>query len=590
MPKPRIRMLVPLWGSAYFTRWFGLPAASLLSEGNIPYLKEYSDFELVFLTKRDDMSFLQGHSIFRRLQEQVDMSIITIDEFFPTKASVTYGVPLTLAYGKGVQDLGEAGIGAFVILMNADFVLSEGSLRMLLDRIQQGFHIVTAPSIRVVDHLARPKLQSLISKRSLHKGISAREMMTIANQNLHQTVLARVLNRPELIEAWYYHLIYWRINPTCLAARYFLLMPLCFQFRRQFQAITSPIDYGFLQQVCPGGNYCVLRDSDDFLMVELQEQDSEASLLRVAPKFASTEEAIESKKSDVIANAGVWATVEHRRAVEHTLLFHSEDLPATIDEQVSEFDQHMARMLNEMPPPVPTSRHFHWLAALRDYRSRMSVDRTPYPDLLLHDLNRAYVPILDQPVAEQDLPKEGPSFPGEQNDVAVECLREAVVILTIDCLMPEIAILAQSIHTLAIPLDEIHSTDMEMQFVLPTLNTLSAGIKLGMYITFGTIAHLSKLSSVISNIIGFGGEVLIFVRGKEKYFSLARLEYSWILSRLQYSFPSGLYRAQIELFRAATRNSSKSFEFPLFTDLTDFGHAPRDDLLIGFSIRLSAPE
>src|SRR4029078_4166817 len=98
-------------------------------------LKQYSDFELVFLTKRDDISFLQGHSTFRRLQEQIDTSILTIDEFFPTKASVTYGAPLTLAYGKGVQDLGQAGIGTFVILMNADFVISEGSLRMLLNRI-----------------------------------------------------------------------------------------------------------------------------------------------------------------------------------------------------------------------------------------------------------------------------------------------------------------------------------------------------------------------------------------------------------------------------------------------------------------------
>jgi hypothetical protein len=583
-------MLVPLWGSAYFTRWFELPAASLLSEGNIPYLKEYSDFELVFLTRRDDMSFLQGHSIFRSLQEQIDTSILTIDEFFPTKASVTYGVPLTLAFAKGVRDLGEAGIGTFVILMNADFVLSDGSLRALLDRIQQGFQIIAAPSIRVVDHLARPQLQSLLNKSPEHKGFLAREMMRIVNENLHQTVLARVINRPELIEAWYYHLIYWRINPTCLAARYFLLMPLCFQLRRQVQAMTSPIDYGFLKQVCPGGNYCVLRDSDDFLMVELQEQDSEASLLRVAPKFASTEEVIESKKSDVIANAGVWATAEHRRAVDYTLLFHSEDLPATIDQQVSEFDQHMADILNQMPPPVPSSRHFHWLAALRDYRSRMSVDRTPYPDLLLHDLNRAYVPILDQPAAEQNLPKEGLSSPVEQNDVAVECLREAVVILTIDDLMPEIGILTQSIHTFAIPSNEIQSTDTEMQFVLPTLNNLTAGIKLGMYITLDIVPHLSKLWSVISNIIGFGGEVLIFVRGREKHFSLSWLEHSWILSRLQYNFPSRLCRAQIELFRAATRNSSKSSGFPLFIDLNDFDHAPRDDLLIGFSIRLSAPE
>src|SRR5262249_29942584 len=151
----------------------------------------------------------------------------------------------------------------------------------------------------------------LLNKRPRQRGLLAREAMKIVNENLHHTVLSRVINRPELVEAWYYHLIYWHIDPSCLAARYFLLMPLCFQLRRQIQTVTSPIDYGFLKLVCPGGNYSVIRDSDDFLMVELQEQDSEAALSRPAQKFASREKAIESKISDIVANAGVWATAEH---------------------------------------------------------------------------------------------------------------------------------------------------------------------------------------------------------------------------------------------------------------------------------------
>jgi hypothetical protein len=586
--KPRIRMLLPLWGLAYFNKWFDVPAASLFSDGNIPYLQEHSNFELIFLTKLDDIQFLQRHPDFQRLQQQITARTLTIDEFFPTKANVPYGVPLTLAYAKGVQDLGEGGIGTFVILMNADFVLSDGSLRTLLDRIQQGFHIVTAPSIRVVDHLARPQLKSLINKRPRQKGIFAREAMKIVNENLHQTVLTRVINRPELIEAWWYHQVYWRIDPSCLAARYFLLMPLCFQLRRQIQTVTCPIDYGFFELVCPGGRYSVLRDSDDFLMVELQEQDSEAELLRPAQKFASREKAIESKISDIVANAGVWATAEHRRAVTHTLLFHSEDLPATIEEQLSEFDQHMARMLNDMPPPLPVSRHFHWLAALHDYRLRMFRDGVMQcPDLVLHDLNRAYRPLLRQsPVEENRAPS---SLTNDENDAAVSYLREASIILTIDSLMSEIATLTRSTQVFTIRSDEIYSDDKEIQFVLPTWGDLSAGMKLGVYIVCDAIPHLSKLSFIFSKVLDSGGDIVIFVRGTEaeKYFSLSWPENCWWLSRLQYLFPSTLYRAEIELLPAATWNPPESPLSQLLSDLHGMGHeGPR----LGFVIRLSVPE
>jgi len=583
--KPHIRMLLPLWGSAYFNKWFDVPAGALFSNGNIPYLKEHSNFELIFLTKLDDLPFLQRHPDFQRLQEQITARTLTIDEFFPPKANVPYGVPLTLAYAKGVQDLGDAGIGTFVILMNADFVLSDGSLRTLLDRIQQGFHIVTAPSIRVVDHLARPQLKSLLNKGSRQKGIFARETMKIVNENLHQTVLTRVINRPELVEAWWYHQVYWRIDPSCLAARYFLLMPLCFQLRHQIQKMTSPVDYGFLELVCPGGHYSVLQDSDDFLMVELQEQDSETALLRPAQKFASREKAIESKISDIVANAGGWATAEHRRAVTHTLLFHSEDLPATIEEQLSEFDQHMARMLNDMPPPFPVSRHFHWLAALRDYRSRMFRDGGMLPDLLLHDLNRIYVPILGQsPVAEKQAPS---SLTNNENDAAISYLREASLILTIDSLRSEIATLTRSAQVLTIPSDEIYSDDRDMQFVLPTWGDLTASMTLGVYIVSDTIPHLLKLGFLFSKVIDCGGDVIIFVRGTERYFSLSWSENSWWLSRLQYLFPSTLYRAEIELLPVATWNPPESPLSQLLSDLDRAGHeGPR----VGFVIRLSAPE
>jgi hypothetical protein len=207
------------------------------------------------------------------------------------------------------------------------------------------------------------------------------------------------------------------------------------------------------------------------------------------------------------------------------------------------------------------------------------------PDLLLHDLNRTYVPVLGQsPVEENQAPS---SLTNDENDAAVSYLREASVILTIDSLMSEIATLTRSAQVLTMRSDEIYSDDKDMQFVLPTWGDLSAGITLGVYIVTDTIPQLSKLGFVFSKVLDCGGDVVIFVRGTERYFSLSWSENSWWLSRLQYLFPSTLYRAEIELLPAATWNPPESPLSQLLSDLDRAGHeGPR----VGFVIRLSVPE
>src|SRR5262249_2361433 len=142
----RFRVLIPLWGTTYFNRWFDLPAASLQAPGNLYSLNKEAYVELVFLTKAADVSTLKAHPVFRSLASGINVKTITIDEFFPATGTIPYGVPLTLAYAKGIQDLGQDGLGTYVILLNADFVISRGSLVRILVKVKEGYHIIAAPS------------------------------------------------------------------------------------------------------------------------------------------------------------------------------------------------------------------------------------------------------------------------------------------------------------------------------------------------------------------------------------------------------------------------------------------------------------
>jgi hypothetical protein len=368
MAKPRVRLIVPIWGANYIERWLAFSFASLRSDGNIPYLNEHTDLELVIMTKSADAARMRADRVFENALPGVRVRFVPIDELLPKHGAISYGVPLTLAYAKGIIDLGAQSIGTYVVLINADFVLTDGSLRSLADRILRGYDIILGPSLRVVDGPARSLLEDRIERGTGVLSISSREMMKIANAHLHNTVRARLVNDMNVVDTTYYHQVYWRLSETSFAARCFLIMPFCFRIQRTMERVVCPVDYGFIAEMCPTGRFCVLDDSDDFLMIELQARDSEAYLLRIAPRAQTLTERLDALVPEIARHAATWTTFEHRRAATVTLHFHEEDLPENVEELVRPLQEFMDGVLARMPPPISHERHFHWLPDVRNYR------------------------------------------------------------------------------------------------------------------------------------------------------------------------------------------------------------------------------
>ncbi len=381
--KPRIRMITPIWGDYYIDRWLDFCFASLRSEGNIPYLNEHSDFELVILTMAADAARMQADTKFNAIMAGIRIRFVTIDEFFPLTGKTSYGVPLTLAFAKGILDLGESAIGTYVILMNADLLLASGSLRSLVARIHDGYTIISATSIRVIDGPPRGMLEERIDEKTRILTIAPRDMMHLANAHLHSTVAGRIINDLSPIDSIYYHQIYWRISDDCLAMRGFLLQPLCFRIERLMEKVVCPVDYGFITELCPDGRFCVLDDTDDYFMIELQSRDSECHWLSIAPKDETLERRLARLAPEIIAHAATWTTAEHRRNATKTIYYHASDLPADLVQRVAPFEAFVDGILAAMPPPVSHLRHFQWLPAVGNYRHQMILaGAKKLPDLL----------------------------------------------------------------------------------------------------------------------------------------------------------------------------------------------------------------
>ena len=363
-------MITPVWGAPYIERWLGFCFASLRSGGNIPYLNEHCDFELVIVTKAADAAYMQESPRFNRLMSGIRVRFILMDEFFPRTGQTGYGVPLTLAYAKTIADLGDAGVGTFVMLMNADCVLASGSLESIVRRIREGDTIIVGQSLRAVDGAARDKLLARVDEIGV-LSIAPRELMQLVNGALHSTVTARIVNEPGIVDANYYHQMFWRVSDDCLAMRAFMLHPICFRIDRKMEKAVCPMDYGFLLELCPDGRFGVLDDSDDFLIVELQDRDFESHLLRIAPASPSPGRRLSRLRREIAKVAATWTTSEHRRSAMHTLYFHQDDLPSDLPQRVAPFEALVESILARMPQPVSHMGHPHWVAALRVYRKDM---------------------------------------------------------------------------------------------------------------------------------------------------------------------------------------------------------------------------
>lgn len=363
---PRIRMITPIWGRSYIDRWLGFSFASLLSPGNLPYLNEHAKFDLAIVTRSIDAAYIKSLAVFHQLTAGIEVTFILIDDLFPLSGSTSYGVPLTLAYARGIHDLGKSTLGSYVIVMNADGVVASGSMRGLLKKIQKGATAISAQSVRTVDGKARSELLGKVVDGVLE--IGPRELMRITFRNLHSVVTARILNERTIIDTTYYHMMYWRIADGCLGMRAFFLHPMCFRIERPMPKVLCPVDYGFLSEFCPSAQYDVMEDSDEFLIVELQDRDSESHLLRVAPRMNSLMEWLNCLSLEVPAQAVKWTTAEHRRCATRTLYYHDCGLPKDYIARSKPFDEFLEGILGRMPAPISHVGHPHWLPAVRTYR------------------------------------------------------------------------------------------------------------------------------------------------------------------------------------------------------------------------------
>jgi len=340
--RPPARLIIPLWGSVYAEKLTSMTLPALLAPGNLPALAAMFDVELVLVTESKLIDYIRRARSFQRLTTICEVKFASLDDLMPCEPG-EYGVVLTAALFRGFVDLGAKVTETFLLFLNADFVIADGSYRRLAELMREGKRVIHAPSFRVVLEEVWPQLAARVDPESGMLAVKPREMAKLALTHKHLTVKARTVNQ-QLYHQWCMDQIYWYVDEDTMVGYQW---PVALVAIKPERVITEPVlvwDFGYLPEAAPTLEPYFLADSDDFFMIEPQKRVTGEELVR--PGGISLD-AIAKFLSD-------WTTREQRRCGRQLLTIHADDLPVDIDDVIAESRHYMneiARRLSPEPQP-----------------------------------------------------------------------------------------------------------------------------------------------------------------------------------------------------------------------------------------------
>jgi hypothetical protein len=365
--KAPARLIIPLWGEAYASKLATMTLPALLAPDNLPALADMFDVELVLVTETKLFDKIREAGSFQQLARLCRTRFVSLDDLM-TDLPGDYGVVLTYALFRGFGDLGERMTDTYLLFLNADFIISDGSLRHLGKLMLEGKRVIHAPSFRVVLEDVWPKLQAAVDPEKGALAMSARDMVKLALTHKHVTVKARTVNQRLCHQLWMDQ-FYWYVDEDTLIG---YQLPVALVAIKPERAVTEPVlvwDYGFIPEAAPTAARHFIGDSDDFFMLEPQKRLTGQNMVRLG--WISTD--------DIARNLSSWKTREQRDCGKQLLVIHAGPLPAGLEGVVEESRGYMAEVYDRLDPTPKSHIGHSWLGHWFDeakYRMRGTPEGT----------------------------------------------------------------------------------------------------------------------------------------------------------------------------------------------------------------------
>ena len=358
--KDRARLIIPVWGERYLGKVLSITLPAVLAPGNLPALRETFDVELAIVTESRLFDMVKGSPCFQAAASVCTVQLLELDDLL-TEVPGDYGMVLTYALFRGFADLGAQVTQTYLLFLNADFVISDGSLRHIGKLMSEGQRVIHAPSFRVVLEDVWPQLQAQVNGASCTLQLPSRDLARLALAHKHPTVKARTINQRLCHQTWMDQ-YYWYVDEETMIG---YQSPVALIAVKPERVVTEPggfWDYSFLPEAAPSATPVFITDSDDFFMIEPQSRDTGSEMIRIGWFPLDEMAGKESLRS----------TQQHRESGRQLLKIHAGDLPGDLDRFIADSRSYMNELYRRLSL-LPASHEGHpllgrWFEEARERR------------------------------------------------------------------------------------------------------------------------------------------------------------------------------------------------------------------------------
>jgi hypothetical protein len=373
-----IQILLPVWGHRFVIQFLELSMPTLMAPGNIPALAKELPCKFVFMTTEDDAELIQGHPTYRRLSEICTVELQFLDDLV---VDGNHSATITLAFARAMRAAGPAMLKTCFFFPVSDYVVADGSLKNVLERIRAGFSGVFAGNFQVTAEEAGPVLRKWIPGGCLSVSLAARELVGWSLDHLHPATIANMVNVP-LAHNAHTNRLFWRVDDHTMLARFFLMHPIAIHPEVTEFEVGSSFDYSFVPELCPSNNVTAMLDSDDYLVIEMQPSWHENQYLRFGQLSAD----------ELAVSLSEWTTARHRQNSKFTLIYRGGEVSPDIGRVREQADAFLAEVERHISAaPQPYRQHPYWIgsmAAFRESRRRIMQNLQSSQDYALPERDR----------------------------------------------------------------------------------------------------------------------------------------------------------------------------------------------------------
>ena len=273
------------------------------------------------LSSEADEPLIRADPVWRRLEQICTAETRRIDDLI---TDGNHSATITLAFARAVRQSGEAMLDTAFIFLVSDYLVADGSLRTVVERIRAGASGVVAGNFQIVAEDAIPLLRRSLDPASTAIVLPPRELVGWSLAHLHPATVANMVNFG-LSHNAHTNRLFWRVDEHTLIGRFYLMHMIGIRPEVTDFVVGASCDYSFIPEMCPSGNVVALTDSDDYLVVEMQPREHEGKWLLPGP--------IEPKP--LADSLSEWATAQHRGNVAHTIVYHAAERPPNLAQTVA---------------------------------------------------------------------------------------------------------------------------------------------------------------------------------------------------------------------------------------------------------------